>query len=128
MADKAEDAEDKERIEKFAGRFSSLERAIETGKLHAGLIGQDAAPFADVTWVNGDSIEPGDLEMIFDKFRQVDNRHDRGHEGTGLGLALCRDLLHLMGGDIRVESTPGKGSAFIVTLPIETRDPGTVPV
>ena len=53
---------------------------------------------------------------IFDKFWQADT--SRRSEGTGLGLSIARRVAALCGGDIRVESAPGKGSSFTVTLPI----------
>jgi signal transduction histidine kinase len=55
---------------------------------------------------------------IFDKFTQVDGSERRGHGGAGLGLALARKLVQLMGGRIWVESSPGKGSHFKFTVPI----------
>jgi PAS domain S-box-containing protein len=67
----------------------------------------------------GMGIKPEDLSVLFQPFRQVDSGLSRWHEGTGLGLAICRRLAHLMGGDIGVESEWGKGSTFIVTLPLK---------
>ncbi|MFP4323279.1 MAG: ATP-binding protein [Anaerolineales bacterium] len=55
---------------------------------------------------------------IFDEFRQVDSSSTRAKGGTGLGLALCRQLCELMGGTIWVESALGEGSTFLVLLPI----------
>ncbi len=55
---------------------------------------------------------------IFDRFYQVDNSETRTGEGTGIGLALVRELVKLMGGDIAVESRSGTGAAFSVTLPV----------
>jgi signal transduction histidine kinase/DNA-binding response OmpR family regulator len=52
------------------------------------------------------------LSMIFDKFSQVDSSSSRQHEGTGLGLTICKQLVSLMGGEIGAESDPGKGSKF----------------
>jgi signal transduction histidine kinase len=66
----------------------------------------------------GMGIKPEDLPVLFQPFRQVDSGLARRHEGTGLGLAICRRLAHLMGGDIGAESEWGKGSTFIVTLPL----------
>ncbi len=57
---------------------------------------------------------------IFDKFTQVDGSERRGHGGIGLGLALARELVELMGGRIWVESVPGKGSHFKFTVPLLT--------
>lgn len=58
-------------------------------------------------------------EIIFERFRQVDGSTKRQYGGTGLGLAIARQLCLAMGGTIRVDSTPGDGSTFIVTLPLE---------
>ena len=59
------------------------------------------------------------LPHVFERFRQVDNFLTRRHQGTGLGLALVHELVGLMGGEVRVRSEEGKGSEFVVTLPIE---------
>ncbi|MBA4417925.1 MAG: hybrid sensor histidine kinase/response regulator, partial [Syntrophus sp. (in: bacteria)] len=66
----------------------------------------------------GIGIEENDLPCIFDEFRQVDGTSARRHEGTGLGLAIARKAARILGGDIAVQSTPGKGSTFILTLPL----------
>jgi PAS domain S-box-containing protein len=58
------------------------------------------------------------LGMLFEAFRQVDGSARRVYEGTGLGLYLCRRLLSLMGGEIRVESEYGKGSRFVYSMPL----------
>ncbi|MFL5385395.1 MAG: ATP-binding protein [Longimicrobiaceae bacterium] len=56
---------------------------------------------------------------VFDPFVQVDMSRTRRSEGSGLGLAISRDLARGMGGDLAVESTPGEGSTFTLTLPAE---------
>ncbi|MEE9323115.1 MAG: ATP-binding protein, partial [Candidatus Aenigmarchaeota archaeon] len=58
-------------------------------------------------------------EMIFERFYQIDSSFTRKAGGTGLGLALCREFLDMLGGDIWVESEPGKGSEFHFTLPVK---------
>ncbi len=66
----------------------------------------------------GIGMKPESVMKLFEAFRQVDSSANRRHEGTGLGLYLCKRLLTLLGGDISVESELGKGSRFTFTLPI----------
>jgi signal transduction histidine kinase len=66
---------------------------------------------------NGVGIAPEDLERIFDEFQRVTPRE--GVSGVGLGLTITRRLAQLLGGEIRVSSTPGEGSRFEVVLPRE---------
>lgn len=56
-------------------------------------------------------------ELIFESFRQQDAQSTRNYGGTGLGLAISKRLVQLMAGDIRLESKPGEGSVFIVSVP-----------
>jgi signal transduction histidine kinase len=65
----------------------------------------------------GIGIRLEEQQKIFESFHQVDSSHARKHEGTGLGLAITRQLCQLMGGDVGVESEPGKGSVFTIRLP-----------
>lgn len=66
----------------------------------------------------GRGIPAEKLPLIFDRFYQVDDTTTREGEGTGIGLALTQELVRLMGGTIEVQSEAGKGTAFIVHLPI----------
>ncbi len=65
----------------------------------------------------GTGIAPEDLPKLFQPFTQLDTRLAREHAGTGLGLALVRNLAELHGGRAEVESEPGRGSRFRVSLP-----------
>ncbi len=67
----------------------------------------------------GPGIAPEAQEVIFEKFRQLDQFITRDHGGTGLGLALARELAHLLAGDLVVESRIGEGATFTLYLPIE---------
>lgn len=66
----------------------------------------------------GVGIRQNDLAIIFDEFRQVDASYTRDHPGTGLGLPITKHFVEMHGGRIWVESEPGRGSAFIFTLPV----------
>jgi signal transduction histidine kinase len=66
----------------------------------------------------GIGIAPEDQQKVFAEFVQVGRDYTRKAEGTGLGLALTKRFVELHGGEVRLESTVGKGSTFAFTLPI----------
>jgi PAS domain S-box-containing protein len=66
----------------------------------------------------GLGIAPVDQRRIFERFYRADANMNRGVSGSGLGLYISRELVQRMGGTIRVESRLGKGSTFVVTLPL----------
>jgi len=70
----------------------------------------------------GIGISDEHLEHIFDKFTQGDASSTREYGGAGLGLAITRQLLELMGGTVRAESKEGEGSTFYFTLPLTVTD------
>ncbi len=78
----------------------------------------DKGAFVDISVQdNGIGIENKYLDMIFDRFKQVDKSLSRNAEGTGIGLSLVKSIVELHGGSIHVESEFGKGSKFTVILP-----------
>ncbi|MEZ5039164.1 MAG: ATP-binding protein [Saprospiraceae bacterium] len=82
-----------------------------------------AAHFSLTIKDNGIGIAPEELPYIFDRFYQADHSAVRRYQGTGIGLALTKELVTLMKGTVQVESELGKGSKFIVQLPIHRKAP-----
>jgi len=66
----------------------------------------------------GIGIDPKHHERIFEKFYRVDDQRVESQPGTGLGLAIVRETVRLHGGTVTVESAPGRGSTFQMTLPV----------
>ena len=66
----------------------------------------------------GRGIPADKLEIIFERFQQVDGSDARSGEGTGLGLAICRSIIQQHGGEIWVESVFGEGSTFLCSIPL----------
>jgi two-component system, NarL family, sensor histidine kinase BarA len=67
----------------------------------------------------GPGISEADQKRIFEKFYQTDGSLTKESAGTGLGLAIAKELTALLGGQLAVESSPGAGATFTLTLPIE---------
>ena len=68
---------------------------------------------------DGVGIDPAEQDRIFEVFQRLHTYEE--HAGTGIGLALCKRIVERHGGDIRVDSEPGAGSTFLVSLPSERR-------
>ena len=77
----------------------------------------------DAVWVSvidtGIGIQPDDMPKLFREFSQVDSSFTRHQQGTGLGLALCKNFVEMHGGAIGVDSIPGTGSTFWFILPVD---------
>ncbi len=65
----------------------------------------------------GAGIPTDQMPHLFERFHRVEGARGRTQEGSGIGLALVRELARLHGGDVRAESQPGRGSTFVVTIP-----------
>ena len=76
----------------------------------------------------GVGIPVEDQSLIFEEFHQAGTDYARKVEGTGLGLALTRRFVELHGGTIEVESAPGAGAEFRVTLPLTPPEPAPAAV
>ncbi|HLL76650.1 MAG TPA: ATP-binding protein [Pyrinomonadaceae bacterium] len=88
-----------------------------------GEITVSAAPLDGGRWSlevkdTGIGISPEAIGFIFDEFRQVDDRLARSYSGVGLGLAITRKIVELLGGEITVESGLDRGSRFHITWPL----------
>ena len=70
---------------------------------------------------SGIGIEKSKLESVFEAFKQADGSTQRKYGGTGLGLSISKELVHLLGGQISLESELGKGTTFFVHIPFETK-------
>lgn len=68
----------------------------------------------------GIGIPEDQRRSIFKAFQQVESGDTRVHTGTGLGLTICQSFVSMLGGDISVQSEPGKGSTFTIKLPLRT--------
>ncbi|WP_341237042.1 ATP-binding protein [uncultured Limnobacter sp.] len=71
---------------------------------------------------SGIGMSKDQLQRVFDKFTQADSSTTRMFGGSGLGLSIAKELVHLMEGDIHAHSTPGRGSVFYFTLNLKTQE------
>jgi len=109
---------DTERIERIV--LNLISNAIKFTEVGGEIIVavKDKIEFVEISVKdNGIGIEDKYLDMIFDRFKQVDKSLSRNTEGTGIGLSLVKSISELHGGNIYVESEFGKGSKFTVRLP-----------
>ena len=123
---------------KFTAHGSITLRASVSGAAHVQQLHLEVED-------TGTGIGNKDIGKLFLPFEQVDTSTTRNHGGTGLGLALCKRLANLMGGDIGVQSRIGQGSVFRLDIPVQpalsshasnanasahgaTQSPGSLPV
>ena len=115
---------DIEKIETIAANLISnaLKFTSDNGKISV-CAGKDKQCIWFEIQDTGIGIPEEKLELIFERFLQVEDRHSRNNEGTGLGLAMVRELVLLHGGNIDVRSKIGKGATFRVELPMKPLSP-----
>jgi two-component system, sensor histidine kinase len=100
--------------------ISNALKFTTTGQITIVASGADCAPGTFVLSVTdtGIGMTPREQGKLFKAFNQLNTGNARTFGGAGLGLAICKRLASLMGGDVSVVSAPGKGSTFTVTLPL----------
>ncbi|MGB5441292.1 MAG: response regulator [Gammaproteobacteria bacterium] len=99
---------------KFTEHGSVIVR-LQSGRAREGKLWPVTISVTDT----GIGIPAGKVETVFEAFKQADGSTSRRFGGTGLGLTISRELAHLMGGEIELQSEPGSGSTFTLMLPME---------
>lgn len=105
--------------------ISNATKFTEQGEIRVSATYDSASDTVSITVADtGIGIAPADQARIFEQFVQVDSARQRQVKGTGLGLPLSRKLANLLGGGITMQSTPGEGSKFTLTIPAHFSNAG----
>lgn len=111
---------DPQRLEQILKNLiSNAIKFTDKGKVVLAIAAEDDDKILFSVSDTGIGISAEQLKSIFEAFHQADSTISRRYGGTGLGLSISRQLARLLGGSIRVESTPGQGSCFTLTLPLK---------
>lgn len=111
---------DRLRVEQILRNFlSNAIKFTEKGSIRLAAAVHSAGFVTLSTIDTGIGIADGKKQLIFEAFEQADGSISRKYGGTGLGLTISRELAHLLGGQIRMESAEGKGSSFYLEIPTE---------
>jgi len=116
---------DEERLSQIVGNLlTNAIKFTETGEVSLNLSAKDDQLIIKVH-DTGIGIPETWQHLVFEEFRQVDSGSRRKYGGAGLGLSIVQKLCNIMGGSVRLESELGKGSTFIVKLPLVTEETAT---
>ncbi|MDM0113872.1 response regulator [Variovorax sp. J22R133] len=111
---------DRQRVEQvLKNLLSNALKFTEHGEITLTVSGTQGGGASFAVSDSGIGIPGDQQEVIFEAFRQADGTTSRRYGGTGLGLSISRDLTHLLGGTLSVNSVAGKGSTFTLTLPAD---------
>ncbi|MGZ5200280.1 MAG: response regulator [Telluria sp.] len=109
---------DRQRLEQvLKNLLSNAIKFTEQGSVEMTVSANEAGWVQFAVRDSGIGIAPDQQQRIFEAFHQADGTTSRRFGGTGLGLSISRDLTTLLGGTLAVESAPGQGSTFILSLP-----------
>ncbi len=103
--------------------LSNACKFTEDGKITLAVSPRPDGMLAFAVTDTGIGMEPHQIEKLFSEFVQADVSTTRKYGGTGLGLSISRKFCRMLGGDIVVESSPGKGSTFTAILPLSAHEP-----
>jgi CheY-like chemotaxis protein len=98
--------------------LSNAMKFTEKGSVTLNITSNKAGLISFEVKDTGIGISPEQRDMVFEAFRQADGTTNRKYGGTGLGLSISRELAHLLGGDITLESEAGVGSTFTLAVPV----------
>ncbi|MGV2833309.1 response regulator [Pseudomonas shirazensis] len=109
---------DRQRLEQILKNLlSNAIKFTERGQVSMTISKQAGVGLVFAVRDSGIGIAPDQQQAIFGAFHQVDGTSNRRYGGTGLGLSISRDLAHLLGGQISLDSSPGQGSVFSLIMP-----------
>jgi signal transduction histidine kinase/CheY-like chemotaxis protein len=118
---------DEAKVTQIVRNFASNAlKFTEHGEVRVGAREESAGHVTFYVTDTGIGIAPEEQERIFEEFTQIEGGHQKV-KGTGLGLPLSRKLAEMLGGEIRVESEPGRGSTFSLQVPARYVPPQAVP-